>query len=98
MQYTSGSARLFNNSLVASIAGHVTRFTDKKKKKELRQLIMKPRDTVKSHFKALGLYNLKRVFGWAYERGGGGLYPGGLISGIEKMFRNDERKRICETN
>ena len=48
---------------------------------------MKPRDTVKSHFKALGLYNLKRVFGWAYERGG-------LISKIEKMLGNDERKRI----
>ena len=42
--------------------------------------------TVKSHFKALGLYNFKRGFGWAYKRGGGGggLYPGGLISGIEK--------------
>ena len=24
----------------------------------------------------------------------GGLYPGGLISGMEKMFRNDEIKRI----
>ena len=40
--------------------------------------------TVKSHFKALGLYNFKRGFGWAYKRGGGGLYPGGLISGIKK--------------
>ena len=40
---------------------------------------------VKSHFKALSLYNLKRGFGWAYKRGGGeGLYPGGLISGIKK--------------
>ena len=29
-------------------------------------------DTVKSHFKALGLYNFKRGFGWAYKRGGGG--------------------------
>ena len=28
--------------------------------------------TVKSHFKALGLYNFKRSFGWAYKRGGGG--------------------------
>ena len=31
--------------------------------------------TVKSHFKALGLYNFKRGLGWAYKRGGG------LISG-----------------
>ena len=36
---------------------------------------------IKSHFKAPGLYNLKRGLGWAYKRGGG-LYPGGLISGI----------------
>ena len=49
--------------------------------------------TVKSHFKALGLYNFKRGFGWAYKWGGG-LYPGGLISGIKKMFGNDEIKRI----
>ena len=35
-------------------------------------------NTVKSHFKALGLYNFKRGFGWVYKRGGGG---GGLISG-----------------
>ena len=33
--------------------------------------------TVKSHFKALGLYNFIRGFGWAYKRGGGG----GLVSG-----------------
>ena len=40
---------------------------------------------VKSHFKTLGLYNFKRGFGWAYKRGGGGgLFPGGLISGIKK--------------
>ena len=52
--------------------------------------------TVKSHFKALGLYNFIRGFGWAYKRGGGGLYPGGLISGIKKMFRNDEIKRRSE--
>ena len=50
--------------------------------------------TVKSHFKALGLYNFKRSFGWAYKR----LYPGGLISGIKETFRNDEIKRIWETN
>ena len=49
---------------------------------------------VKSHFKTLGLYNFKRGFGWAYKRGGGGLYPGGLISGIKKMFGTDEIKRI----
>ena len=44
--------------------------------------------TVKSHFKALGLYNFKRGFEWAYKRGGGGgeLYPGGLISGIKKCL------------
>ena len=42
--------------------------------------------TVKSHFKALGLYNFIRGFGWAYKRGGGGgLDPGGLISGIKKI-------------
>ena len=50
-----------------------------------------PCTTVKSHFKALGLYSFKRGFGWAYKRGGlypgglinggGGLYPGGLING-----------------
>ena len=52
--------------------------------------------TVKSYFKALGLYNFKRAFGWAYKRGGGGggLYPGGLINGIKKMLRNDELRRI----
>ena len=44
--------------------------------------------TVKSHFKALGLYNLKRGFGWAYKRGGGGYKRN------KKMFRNDEIKRI----
>ena len=49
-------------------------------------------NTIKSHFKALGLYNFKGGFGWAYKRGG--LYPGGLISGIKKMFWNDEIKRI----
>ena len=54
--------------------------------------------TIKFHFKALGLYNFIRGFGWAYnyKRGGGGgdLYLGGLISGIKKMFRNDEIKHI----
>ena len=45
---------------------------------------------VKSHFKTLGLYNFKRGFGWAYKGWGGGLYPGGLISGIKKMFGNNE--------
>ena len=44
--------------------------------------------TVQSHLKALGLYN----FGWAYKRGR--LLSGGHISGIKKMFRNDEIKRI----
>ena len=36
---------------------------------------------VKSHFKALSLYNFKRGFWWTYKRGG--LYPGRLISGIK---------------
>ena len=40
--------------------------------------------TVKSHIKALGLYNFKRGFGRVYKRGGGGLYPGGLIGGTKK--------------
>ena len=39
---------------------------------------------VKSHFKTLGLYNFKKGLGWAYKRGGGGLYPGGLISRNKK--------------
>ena len=43
-------------------------------------------NTVKSHFKALGLYKFKRGFGWAYKRGGG-LIPGGLISGIKRIKR-----------
>ena len=58
-------------------------------------------NAVKSHFKALGLYNFIRGFGWACKRGGGGggggvggLYPGG----IKKCFGNDEIKRISETN
>ena len=34
---------------------------------------------VKSHFKALGLYNFKRGFGWACKWVG--LYSGGLING-----------------
>ena len=41
--------------------------------------------TVKSYFKALGLYNFIGVFGCAYKRN-------------KKMFRNDEIKRISETN
>ena len=53
------------------------------------------RGTAKSHFKALGLHNFIRGFGWLINgEGGGGLYPGGLISGIKKMFGNDEIKRI----
>ena len=56
----------------------------------------KDSDTVKARFKALGLYNFIRGLRWAYKRGeeGGGLYPGGLISGIKIMFRNDEIKFI----
>ena len=44
------------------------------------------RYTVKSHFKALGLYNFIRGFGWAYKWGG--LYPDGLISGIIVSLAN----------
>ena len=47
--------------------------------------------TVKSNFKALGLYNFRGGLGWAYKRGG--AYIRGLISGIKKMFRNDEIKQ-----
>ena len=51
---------------------------------------------MKSHFKALGLYNFTKgvLGGFINWRGEGGLYPGGLISGIKKMFRNDDIKRI----
>ena len=45
--------------------------------------------TVKSHFKALGLYNFIRGFGWACmykRRGGGELISGQLISGIKTCF------------
>ena len=35
-------------------------------------------DTVKSHFKAMGLYNFRRGFGWAYKRGGGAYIRLGL--------------------
>ena len=34
--------------------------------------------TIKSHFKALGLYNFMRGFGWAYKRGGGAYIRVGL--------------------
>ena len=62
-------------------------------------LVFGSMSAVKSHFNALGLYNFIRGFGWAYKRGGGG----GLISGWaykrnKKKFRNDEIKRIRETN
>ena len=51
--------------------------------------------TVKSHFKALGLnITSKGVLGGLINRGGGGLYLGGLISGIKKMFWNDKIKCI----
>ena len=43
-----------------------------------------------SHFKALGLYNFKRGFGWAYERGGE-LHPGGLISGIKTVSERRDK-------
>ena len=46
--------------------------------------------TLKFLIKALGLYNFIRGFGWAYKHGGegGGLYPGGLISGIIYSLAN----------
>ena len=51
--------------------------------------------TVKSHFKAMGLYNFIRGVGLAYKgEGGGGLYLGGLLSGVKNMVRNDEITRI----
>ena len=60
--------------------------------------VLANQNTIKSQFKALGLYNFKRDFGWAYKRGGGGggglKYSGGLISGIKKLFWNDEIKHI----
>ena len=41
-------------------------------------------DTVKSYFKALGLYNFIRGFGWAYKWGGGGLISGWAYKQNEK--------------
>ena len=50
-------------------------------------LVFGSMSAIKSYFNALGLYNFIRGFGWAYKRGGGGgLYPGGLTSGIKKSF------------
>ena len=37
-----------------------------------------------------GLIQLRKGFGWTYKRRG--LYPGGLISGIKKTFRNEPRQ------
>ena len=50
--------------------------------------------TVKSHFKALGLYNFKRAFEWAYKRGGGG--GGGLIPGwaYKRNKKNASERRV----
>ena len=47
-----------------------------------------PTCTVKSHFKALALYNFIRGFGWAFKRGLGAL------EAELKMFRNNEIKHI----
>ena len=64
-------------------------------KKRLEYSPSKFSHTVKSRFKAQGLYNFIRACGWAYKRrGGGDLHPSGLISGIKKMIRNDVIKRI----
>ena len=41
-----------------------------------------------SHFKALGLYDFIKGFGWAYKWGG--LYPGGLISVKNVLERRDK--------
>ena len=51
--------------------------------------------TVKSHLalKPWGLYNFIRGFEWA-DKGEGGAYIWGHISGIKKMFHKDEMKRI----
>ena len=43
------------------------------------------RNTVKSHIKALGLYNFIRDFGWANKRGGG-AYIRGLYKRNKKCF------------
>ena len=51
-------------------------------------------NTVKSHFKAMGLYNFMKGFGWAYKREGGGLISGWAYKWNKKMFRNDKIKRI----
>ena len=54
--------------------------------------------TVKSHFKAMGLYNFIRGFGWACKRGGGE----GLISGwaYKRHKKNvlERRDKTCLRN
>ena len=54
------------------------------------------RNTIKSHIKALGLYNFIRGVGWAYKRGGGGgLILGGDISGIKNVSERRDKTRTC---
>ena len=52
------------------------------------------RNTVKSHIKALGLYNFIRDFGWANKRGG--LISGGYISGIKNVSQRRDKLRYLE--
>ena len=52
-------------------------------------------NTVKSHFKALGLYNFKGVLGGLINGGAYirvGLYPSGLINGIRKNVLEQQDK------
>ena len=51
------------------------------------------RNTIKSHIKALGLYNFIRGVGWAYKRGG--LILGGDISGIKNVSERRDKTRTC---
>ena len=52
-----------------------------------------PELPVKSHFKALGLYNFIRgtVLGGLLKGGGGGLYPTGNIRGIKKCSERKDK-------
>ena len=64
---------------------------------QLRPYLLGPslvENTVKSHFKALGLYIFIRGFGWAYKQGEGGLISGWAYKRNKKMFRNEKIKHI----
>ena len=53
-------------------------------------------NTVKSHFKALGLYNFIRSFGWAYKRGGGGAISGWAYKRNKKNVTERRDKNVSE--